>query len=425
MKIKQLIIEALSLPSSAISYHVSQQLAALYPNKTLIEGCDCSFNLEMYANAHKCTIERKASVHNQFSSSWDGLENEIRNSAENACFEVLWHGHTLDILLMSWSEGFSRIQYYWILADSKKLAEDFFADVCQWNSQIREEVMVFEDGHWAKNPDLFQVIKSATFDNLILRGTLKQDIQDDLASFLASRHTYEAYGVPWKRGILFIGSPGNGKTHTVKALINKMQQPCLYVKSFKSQYFTDNDNIRQVFKQARQSAPCILVLEDLDSLINAENRSFFLNELDGFATNAGVVTLATTNHPERLDPAIVDRPSRFDRKYHFELPALTERVAYIRLWNDLLKDGMRLSDAGITRIAERTDGFSFAYLKELFLSSMVRWMDAIAKQDAIKLVELVVMENTMIEQIDGLRTQMISAIKESAKPNSSDLTERH
>jgi AAA+ superfamily predicted ATPase len=303
-------------------------------------------------------------------------------------------------------EGFSRVQYYWILANSKKLAEDFFADLCEWNTQVREEVLVFEDGHWAKNQDLFQAIKSATFDNLVLHGTLKQDIQDDLANFLASRHTYEAYGVPWKRGILFIGAPGNGKTHTVKALINKMQQPCLYVKSFKSQYFTDNENIRQVFKQARQSAPCILVLEDLDSLINAENRSFFLNELDGFASNAGVVTLATTNHPDRLDSAIVERPSRFDRKYHFELPAFPERKAYLELWNDTLKAGMRLSDAATTQIAELTEGFSFAYLKELSLSSMIHWMVA---------MEPGTMEKMMIEQVAGLRQQMVSARTQSHK----------
>lgn len=408
MKIKQLIIQALTLPTSAISYHVSQQLATLFPHKALVESCDCSFNLEMYARAHKCTIEQEVSIHNQISTSWDGLENQICHNSENACFEVVWHGHTLDILLMSWVDGFSKIQYYWILADNKKIAEDFFADVCEWNAQIRAEVMVFEEGYWAKNQDLFQAIKGATFDNLVLRGTLKQDIQDDLANFLASRHTYEAYSVPWKRGILFIGSPGNGKTHTLKALINKMQQPCLYVKSFKSQYYTDQENIRKVFKQARQSAPCILVLEDLDSLINDENRSFFLNELDGFASNSGIVTLATTNHPDRLDSAIVERPSRFDRKYHFELPAFTERVAYITLWNDTLKDGMRLSDSAVTQIAEVTDGFSFAYLKELCVSSMIRWMGAMEQGG---------MEKMMIDQVAGLREQMISAAKESAMPN--------
>lgn len=409
MKIKNLIREALTLPTSAISYHVSQHLAALYPDQALVESSDCSFNLEMYARSQKCTIEYEISIHNQISTNWDGIENEISNSPDNACFKVVWHGHILDVLLMSWSEGFSRIQYYWILGESQKIAEDFFADVCEWNAQVRGEVLVFEEGYWAKNQDLFKAIKGATFDNLVLRGTLKQDIQDDLANFLASRHTYEAYGVPWKRGILFIGSPGNGKTHTVKALINKMQQPCLYVKSFKSQYDTDQENIRKVFKQARQSAPCILVLEDLDSLINAENRSFFLNELDGFASNAGIVTLATTNHPERLDSAIVERPSRFDRKYHFELPAPIERKAYIRMWNDTLKDNMRLSDAGVSQIAELTDNFSFAYLKELCISSMIRWMGAMKQGE---------MENVMIEQVAGLREQMISTTTESAKPSS-------
>jgi hypothetical protein len=414
VKIKQLILEALSLPLSAISYYVSQELAALYPNKSLVEGSDCSFNLETYARAHKCTVEQTTFIHNQNSTNWDGLNNEIRKITDNACVEVEWHGHTLNILLMSWTEGFSRIQYYWILADNKRIAEDFFADVCEWNAQIRGEVLVFEDGFWTKNQDLFQAIQSATFDNLILRGTLKQDIQDDLANFFGSRHTYETYGVPWKRGILFIGSPGNGKTHTVKALINKMQQPCLYVKSFKSQYDTDNENIRKVFKQARQSAPCILVLEDLDSLINTENRSFFLNELDGFASNAGIVTLATTNHPDRLDSAIVERPSRFDRKYHFEVPAMPERVAYITMWNNTLNEAMCLSESAVTQIAELTDGFSFAYLKELFLSSMIRWMGT---------MELGGMEKVMISQVAGLREQMISATSETEKSDSSELIE--
>ncbi len=404
MKIKDLIKEALSLPVAAISYHVSQQLAALYPAKVLVEGSDYSFNLEPYAKAHKCIIEQEVSTHNQISSSWNGLENEICKNAENACFEVEWHGHRLNVLLMSWIDGFSRVQYYWILADSKRLAEDFFADVCEWNAQVRGEVLVFEEGYWAKNQELFQAIKGATFNNLVLRGTLKQDIQDDLANFFASRHTYEAYGVPWKRGILLIGSPGNGKTHTVKALINKMQKPCLYVKSFKSQCDTENENIRKAFKQARQSAPCILVLEDLDSLINDQNRSFFLNELDGFAANAGIVTLATTNYPERLDSAIMERPSRFDRKYHFELPALTERVGYVTVWNNTLKDAMGLSDSAMTQIAELTDGFSFAYLKELTVSSMMRWMGA---------MEPGTMEKIMIEQVAGLREQMVSATKES------------
>ncbi|MEH2422182.1 MAG: ATP-binding protein [Nostoc sp.] len=399
MKIQQLITEALNLPNNAISYHISQELAAIYSQKILLEGSDDSFNLEEYADANLCEIQNDSHIHNQVLTGWNGMDNEIYKYTENASFEVTWQAEKLDVLLMSWQQGYCKIRYYWILADSKELAEKFFTAVCDWNAEIRDEVLVFEDGYWNKNPDLFQSIQGANFQNLVLHGNLKEDIQDDLINFFASREIYANYGVPWKRGILFIGSPGNGKTHTVKALINQIQQPCLYVKSFKSEYDTDSENIRKVFKQARQSAPCILVLEDIDSLLSDENRSFFLNELDGFADNQGIVTIATTNHPERLDSAISDRPSRFDRKYHFELPDISERRAYITLWNDKLKIAMRLSDQAIDQMLALTDGFSFAYLKELFLSSMIRWMGA---------METGGLEKIMVSQVAILREQMSS-----------------
>ncbi|MEA5605508.1 ATP-binding protein [Nostoc sp. UHCC 0252] len=406
MKIQKLITSALSLSNNAISYHVSQELAAIYPKKALLESNDSSFNLEKYAEADFCKIKYDNHIHNQMLTGWNGMENEIYKYNENARFQVSWQGYKLDVLLMSWNEGYCKTRYSWILADTLEVAEKFFAAVCEWNSEIRDELLVFEDGYWDKNPDLFQSIQSATFENLVLHKTLKQDIQDDLINFFASQETYANYSVPWKRGILFIGSPGNGKTHTVKALINQMQQPCLYVKSFKSEYATDSDNIRKVFNQARQSAPCVLVLEDIDSLLNDENRSFFLNELDGFASNQGIVTIATTNHPERLDSAISvgearrrHRPSRFDRKYHFDLPAFPEREAYVTLWNDKLKSAMELSELAVSQIVELTEGFSFAYLKELFLSSMIRWMGA---------METGALEKIMISQVAILREQMSS-----------------
>ncbi len=62
----------------------------------------------------------------------------------------------------------------------------------------------------------------------------------------------------------------------------------------------------------------MLIIEDIDSLVTEHNRSYFLNQLDGFEENAGILTVATSNHPEKLDPAISNRPSRFDRRYYFD-----------------------------------------------------------------------------------------------------------
>ncbi len=266
---------------------------------------------------------------------------------------------------------------------------------------------MFNGGCWNKDANLFQSIRNASFDNLILRGNLKQEIFEDLKQFFAARETYEMHDVPWKRGLLFVGPPGNGKTHTVKAIINTLAQPCLYIKSFHHKYITDEENIHTVFDQARKSAPCILVMEDLDSLLNDANRSFFLNELDGFAANIGVILIATTNHPERLDPAILDRPSRFDRKYPFDLPALPERLDYIAMWNNSLQPALRLSEDGVTKLANAIDGFSFAYLKELFLSSMMCWIANLEQGH---------MEQVMLEQERVLREQMVSAMHQDTKP---------
>jgi hypothetical protein len=433
MNKEQFISEALCLPAAAIEYHTSQHLATTYPDKALIEGDRGYFDVEAYAQAQLCTLVRQTIVYNQVTTFWrspepammhigpmgphmmhtfahgmgvipveetSDIERETLDRVKNAWLEVQWEGKTLDVLIMNWGDGQMWNYRHWILADNEELARHFFATVSQWNMEIHGEVLVFDNGGWHKDPHLFQDIKGATFDNLILKGNLKQDIRDDLIQFFAARETYDEYGIPWKRGILFVGPPGNGKTHAVKALINSMEQPCLYVKSFRMPHGAPDDfAIRQVFDRARRTAPCVLVLEDLDAQLTPQNRSFFLNELDGFAANIGIVTLATTNHPERLDPAILDRPSRFDRKYPFDLPELAERQAYVAMWNATLKPQLRLSGEGTAKISELTDTFSFAYLKELFLSSMMRW---IAKPQGE------MMEEIMIKQVSVLREQMIS-----------------
>jgi hypothetical protein len=406
MSIEHLIYEGLQHPPTAISYFVSQRLAALYPEKALLETSDASFDLERYAAARQCAAARHPDLHAQVGTSWWGEPGKgLWKQAENAWFEVAWEGHRLDVLWMSWSAEGCRTHRAWILAAEEPIAERFFITVCEWTGTVRREVLVFEEGVWEKSEDLYRAIQHTTFENLILRGSLKEEIQQDFAQFLAARSTYERYGVPWKRGVLFVGPPGNGKTHAVKALLNAVDLPCLYVKSFRDRWGTEQSNIRSVFQRARQTTPCLLVLEDLDSLLNNQNRSFFLNELDGFAANAGILTIATTNHPERLDPAILDRPSRFDRKYHFELPAPAERVTYVRFWNGTLEPELRLSETAAAAVVEWTDGFSFAYLKELFLSAMMRWMEVPVPGG---------MDKSILAQVAVLREQMSSPSPEVA-----------
>ncbi len=411
MNLKNFVSEALSNPTDYISYFVSRRLAELYPDKEIVEGESYSFDLDEYVRDKQCSIISESSIHEQIDTVWQGVGKALESKIKNACFDVSWRGQLLDVVMLTWTDGGCESRHYWIIADTRKLAEDFFREVCEWCEEVRGQVLVYDGGYWHKSKELFAAIRAATFENLILPAQLKHEIQNDLKQFFASREVYERYRIPWKRGILFIGPPGNGKTHTVKALINQLRQPCLYIKSFKHQHSTEHDNIRHVFARARRTTPCLMVLEDLDSLIEGKNRSFFLNELDGFAANTGVVILATTNHPEKLDPAILDRPSRFDRKYYFDLPAETERAAYLVAWNENLQPELRLSDEAIPQVVLQTAGFSFAYLKELFLSSMMQWIAAPGDN---------LMDAVMLERARVLREQMSSMTEVPAPEAASD-----
>ena len=181
--------------------------------------------------------------------------------------------------------------------------------------------------------------------------------------------------------------------------------PALYVRSLAS-FGGPEYAIQRIFLKARQNAPCLLIFEDLDSLVTPAVRSYFLNEVDGLTANDGILMIGSTNHLEMLDPGIAKRPSRFDRKFLFDKPNLEQRTIYAQYWRKKLSkptsrrdgetgviSGMERLDLGKStdddvpdiefpeelcpKIAGITNGFSFAYLQEVFISALL----AIAAED--------------------------------------------
>jgi hypothetical protein len=323
-------------------------------------------------------------------SSWGGPDkDQIVTKLEEGFWRVEWRDETLHMVTAEWREGWNKESRSWIIASDRDTARAFILDVARVTNDPRDGILVFHGSCWQRSHELWLETQKASFDELILARSLKDQIRDDFKRFLSSRAAYEAHGLPWRRGALFLGPPGNGKTHCVRALVKDLGVPSLYVQSIKTRFETEEANLKRVFERARQLRPCVLVLEDLDALINAENRSFFLNQLDGFEKNVGMIVLATTNHPDKIDPAIMDRPSRFDRKYHFDLPELPERMSYLRLWQGKLASKVDWTDATTDKLAEATAGFSFAYIKELVVTSLMRaiagekpWNDVITRERA-------------------------------------------
>ncbi|TAQ87099.1 hypothetical protein B7494_g4563 [Chlorociboria aeruginascens] len=318
-------------------------------------------------------------------------------------------------------------------ASAQKNTDDLIETATKWSLELHDEVLVFDGGLWQKNKELWQNVQKSNWEDVILEKEKKSAIVDDVMGFFDGQQRYQEFGVPWKRGVIFYGPPGNGKTISTKALmhdISKRSSPgieSLYVKSFKT-FQGPEYGIRQIFLKARQMAPCLLIFEDIDSLVDSTVRSYFLNEVDGLESNHGILMIGSTNHLERLDPGIAKRPSRFDRKYFFDSPNRDERVQYCEYWRNKLKENKKIEFPRemSERIADLTDKFSFAYMKEAFVAAL---LVIVAKSDEVfKYREDDLSGNVLYKelkrQITALRKEMDEESEESEEIEENSLNTR-
>jgi len=170
-----------------------------------------------------------------------------------------------------------------------KATDALIETIGDWLLSDKDVVWVY-DGYWMRSKPLWNEVQKADWKKVILDEDMKKDLTTVANKFFDSKDVYEDLGVPWKRGLLFHGPPGNGKTISIKALMHTLLErkdsiPTLYVKSAPNTY-----GIRNVFAQARALAPCMLVLEDIETIVTAQTRSYFFNEMDGLGNNDGYVT---------------------------------------------------------------------------------------------------------------------------------------
>ncbi|KAL8967862.1 MAG: hypothetical protein Q9183_002732 [Haloplaca sp. 2 TL-2023] len=247
----------------------------------------------------------------------------------------------------------------------------------RWSHPVDNDFIYVYDGYWSASKALWQQVQKASWKDVILNEEMKKTVVDLMTKFFDSEDIYKSLGVPWKRGVIFHGPAGNGKTISIKALMHSLSTisssfgrdiPALYVKSAPRTY-----DIRSIFLQARAMAPCMLILEDIDTIVTRSSRSYFFNEVDGLENNDGIFMVASTNHLDQLDPGLSSRPSRFDRKYLFPLPSEHERTLYCEYWRNKLKSkpAIKFPRKLCPAIAAITADFSFAYLQELFIATLL------------------------------------------------------
>ncbi len=213
---------------------------------------------------------------------------------------------------------------------------------------------------------------NVTFDDVAGLSEAKVEIEE-IVEFLKNPQRYTDLGAKIPKGALLVGPPGTGKTLLAKAVAGEASVPFLsmsgsdFVEMFVG---VGAARVRDLFKQAKEKAPCIVFIDEIDAVGRARGRNpnmgsnderentlnQMLTEMDGFQSNNGVICLAATNRADMLDKALL-RPGRFDRQIYVDLPELTDREAIFKVHLRHIKVNAKLD---IEQLARQTQGFSGA-----------------------------------------------------------------
>lgn len=255
--------------------------------------------------------------------------------------------------------------YVFAVGDSE--LQTFLGNVRKRERQQKiNRVTVFTDTREGTHREDEPIARTAGRDDVVMDAGIKKEIFRSLDQFFdGDRSFFERYNIPYKRGILLYGHPGNGKTTLVKAIAGSVSGPVAY---WQITEYTTSESISQVFDAASRLTPMVLVIEDIDSMPQ-DVRSVFLNTLDGATSKEGIFLIGTTNYPEKIDPGLMNRAGRFDRAYEVKMPNEELRLQYLRIRTFEMFTG----ENGAEVAAGLTDGFSLTQLGELYVSAALEW----------------------------------------------------
>ena len=245
-----------------------------------------------------------------------------------------------------------------------------------------------------------------TFKDVAGQEGAKQEVEE-IVEFLKNPEKFTELGGKIPKGALLIGPPGTGKTLLAKAVAGEADVPFLsmsgsdFVEMFVG---VGASRVRDVFRQAKEKAPCIIFIDEIDAVGRARSKSpatggnderentlnALLTEMDGFGTNSGVIVLAATNRVDMLDKALL-RAGRFDRQIHVDLPDLAERKA---IFNVHLRPLKKDDTVDVDFLARHTPGFSGADIanvcNEAALIAARHNSTHVGKQDFLNAVDRII-----------------------------------
>ena len=297
---------------------LTNSILAHHPNHLLATVAPCDVDLLGYAKAGHATAKidivkdpyLATRSYAALPNRWSKGEGTLQDHVTFAKYDYAWKESRFVIYVAEcFSTGKRPETQFFVLHHAKidqtvegksLVVDELIKEVSKWTLELHEQIWVY-DGWWDKSHQLWEAVQESRWDDVILDPDTKQNLITDVEGFFDAQEAYKKFTIQWKRGIIIHGSPGNGKTVSIKALMYSLSAraepiPSLYVKSFTHPSNNPQSAIKGIFAKARATAPCLLVLEDLDSLVTEKVRSYFLNEVDGLESNDGILILGSTNH---------------------------------------------------------------------------------------------------------------------------------
>ncbi len=243
-----------------------------------------------------------------------------------------------------------------------------------------------------------------TFKDVAGQDEAKESLQE-IVNFLAHPEKYAAIGARCPRGALLVGPPGTGKTLLAKAVAGEADVPFFQISGSEFvEMFVGRGaaKVRDLFKQANEKAPCIVFIDEIDTIgkkrgvsINSNDEreqtlNQLLTEMDGFDNHKGIVVLAATNQPDVLDPALL-RPGRFDRRIPVELPDLVGREAILKLHANDVKMESGIDFGFVARTTPGASGADLAnIINEAALRAVRMGRSRVTQEDITESVDVVI-----------------------------------
>jgi len=224
---------------------------------------------------------------------------------------------------------------------------------------------------------------------------VKEMLWKDIITFQKAMPKLQQLGLANSRGVILAGPPGTGKTMIAKWLAAHSDITCILISA---EMITGRQDIKKCYELARKLSPTLLIIEDIDTAGALDRRASdhpllgeFLQSMDGVVPNHGVITLATTNHSNKIDPAIADRPGRFDRIVEVGLPDKEQRYHILHQHLKPLPIAATVNREVIERLAKTSEGLTGAWLRETvqtaLISSISDDREFITKEDLIAAVK--------------------------------------